>query len=39
VVVDARDEVAWVFLGELGEGFKVDETRERMLRLEVEKIP
>ena len=45
VVVDARGEVAWVFLGELGEGFKVgeefkmDEATERMLRLEVEKIP
>jgi tRNA(Ile)-lysidine synthase len=39
VVVDARGEVAWVFLGELGEEFKVDETTERMLRLEVEKIP
>jgi tRNA(Ile)-lysidine synthase len=39
VVVDARGEVAWIFLGELGEGFKVDETTERVLRLEVEKIP
>jgi tRNA(Ile)-lysidine synthase len=39
VVVDPRGEVAWVFLGELGEGFKVDETTERVLRLEVEKIP
>jgi tRNA(Ile)-lysidine synthase len=39
VVVDARGEVAWVFLGELGEGFKVDEATERMLRLEVEKVP
>jgi hypothetical protein len=37
--VDPRGEVAWVFLGELGEGFKVDETTERVLRLEVEKIP
>jgi tRNA(Ile)-lysidine synthase len=39
VVVSARGEVAWVFLGELDEEFKVDETTERMLRLEVEKIP
>jgi tRNA(Ile)-lysidine synthase len=39
VVVDARGEVAWVFLGELGEGFKVGESTEWMLRLEVEKIP
>jgi tRNA(Ile)-lysidine synthase len=39
VVVDARGEVAWIFLGELGEGFKVDEATERVLRLEVEKIP
>jgi tRNA(Ile)-lysidine synthase len=38
VVVDARGVVAWVFLGELGEGFKVDETTEMVLRLEVEKI-
>ena len=39
VVVDPRGEVAWVFLGELGEGFKVDATTERVLRLEVERIP
>src|ERR671939_1510184 len=32
VVVDARGEIAWVFLGELGEEFKVDEATERMLR-------
>ena len=38
VVLDARGEVAWIFLGELGEGFKVDEATERVLRLEVEKI-
>jgi tRNA(Ile)-lysidine synthase len=38
VVVDPRGEVAWVFLGELGEGFKVDATTERVLRLEVERI-
>ena len=38
VVVDARGEVAWIFLGELGEEFKVDEATERMLRLEVAKI-
>ena len=38
VVVDPCGEVAWVFLGELGEGFKVDATTERVLRLEVERI-
>jgi tRNA(Ile)-lysidine synthase len=39
VVVSASGEVAWIATGELGERFKVDETTERMLRLEVEKIP
>ena len=39
VVVSASGEVAWIPLGELGEEFKVDEATERMLRLEVEKIP
>jgi tRNA(Ile)-lysidine synthase len=39
VVVDTHGEVAWIFLGELGEGFKVDETTETVMRLEVEKIP
>jgi tRNA(Ile)-lysidine synthase len=39
VVVSASGEVAWIFLGELGDDFKVDEATERMLRLEVEKIP
>jgi tRNA(Ile)-lysidine synthase len=38
VVVDARDKVAWIFLGELGEEFKVDETTETILRVEVAKI-
>jgi len=38
VVLSAGGEVAWVFLGELGEGFKVSERSERMLRLEVEKV-
>jgi tRNA(Ile)-lysidine synthase len=38
VVVSASGEVAWIPTGELGERFKVDETTERMLRLEVEKI-
>ena len=38
VVVDARGEVAWIFLGELGEGFKVDEATESMVRLEVARI-
>jgi hypothetical protein len=31
--------VAWIPLGDLGGGFKVGEATERMLRLEVEKIP
>jgi tRNA(Ile)-lysidine synthase len=39
VVVDGRGRVAWIFLGELGEEFKVDEATERMMRVEVEKIP
>jgi tRNA(Ile)-lysidine synthase len=38
VVVDARGEVAWIFLGELGEGSRVDEETQRILRLEVEKV-
>jgi tRNA(Ile)-lysidine synthase len=39
IVVDGRGRVAWVFLGELGEEFKVDETTERIVRVEVERIP
>ena len=39
VVVGAGGEVAWIPTGDLGERFKVDETTERMLRMEVEKIP
>ena len=39
VVVDACGEVAWIPFGELGEEFTVDGATERMLRLEVEKIP
>jgi tRNA(Ile)-lysidine synthase len=39
VVVSASGEVAWILLGELGEEFKVDEMTERVLRVEVEKIP
>lgn len=39
VVVDAEGEVAWIFLGELGENYKVDETTKSILRLEVEKVP
>ena len=38
VVVDGRDEVAWIVRGELGERFKVDERTEKILRLEVERI-
>jgi tRNA(Ile)-lysidine synthase len=39
VIVSARGEVAWIPFGELGEEFKVEEATERVLRLEVEKIP
>ena len=38
VVVDGRDEVAWIVLGELDERYKVDERTEKVLRLEVERI-
>jgi tRNA(Ile)-lysidine synthase len=38
VVVDGRGEIAWIFLGELDEGFKVDEVTEKVLRLEVARI-
>ncbi|MCA1716658.1 MAG: tRNA lysidine(34) synthetase TilS [Actinobacteria bacterium] len=38
VVVDWRGEVAWIALGELDEGFKVDEKTEKILRLEVARI-
>jgi tRNA(Ile)-lysidine synthase len=38
VVVDGRDEVAWIVLGELDERYKVDERTERVLRLEVTRI-
>ena len=37
VVVGEGGEVAWIFLGELGEGFKVDEATQRVLRVEVTK--
>lgn len=39
VVVDGEERVAWVFLGELGEEFKVDEATKRILRVEVRKRP
>jgi tRNA(Ile)-lysidine synthase len=38
VVVDGRDEVAWIVLGELGERHKVDERTEKVFRLEVTRI-
>src|SRR5215210_392245 len=38
VVVDGRDEVAWIVLGDLDERYKVDERTEKVLRLEVAKI-
>ena len=37
VVVDRFGEVAWVFMGEIGEEFKVGLTVEKILRLEVRK--
>jgi tRNA(Ile)-lysidine synthase len=40
VVVDASGGVAWIFLGETSEEFRVDaETGQKALRLEVERIP
>ena len=38
VVVDALGRVAWIFLGETGEEFKVGAETEKVLRLEVERI-
>jgi tRNA(Ile)-lysidine synthase len=38
VVVDGRDEVAWIVLGDLDERYEVDERTEKVLRLEVAKI-
>ena len=38
VVVGGDGEVAWIPLGELGEGFRVDEETEKILRLEVARI-
>jgi tRNA(Ile)-lysidine synthase len=38
VVVDGRDEVAWIVLGDLDERYKVDNRTEKVLRLEVERI-
>jgi tRNA(Ile)-lysidine synthase len=37
VVVDERGRVAWIFLGETGEEFRVGAGTEKALRLEVEK--
>jgi tRNA(Ile)-lysidine synthase len=40
VVVDASGKVAWIFLGETGEEFKVDAgAGQEALRVEVERIP
>jgi tRNA(Ile)-lysidine synthase len=39
VVVDGRGEIAWIVLGELDERYKVDERTEKVLRLEVARIP
>jgi tRNA(Ile)-lysidine synthase len=38
VVVGGSGEVAWIVGGDLGEGFKVGETTEKVLRLEVERL-
>jgi len=38
VVVGGGGEVAWIVGGELAEGFKVGETTEKILRLEVERL-
>jgi len=38
VVVNGSEKVAWVFMGELGEEFKVTPTTEKLLRVEVERI-
>jgi len=38
VVVGGDGEVAWIPLGEIGEGFKVDEETEKILRLEVARL-
>jgi tRNA(Ile)-lysidine synthase len=39
VVVDGRGRVAWIFLGETGEEFKVGAGTEKAVRLEVKEIP
>jgi tRNA(Ile)-lysidine synthase len=38
VVVGGSGEVAWIVGGEIGEGYKVGETTEKILRLEVERL-
>jgi tRNA(Ile)-lysidine synthase len=38
VVVDGRGRVAWIFLGQMGEEFKVGAATEKALRLEVRKL-
>lgn len=38
IVVGGSGEVAWIPLGEIGEGFKVDEATEKILRVEVARI-
>jgi tRNA(Ile)-lysidine synthase len=39
VVVDGEGRVAWVFLGEFGEEFKVSRDTQKVLRLEVKSCP
>ncbi len=39
VVIDGQGRVAWVFMGELGEEFRVETETVRALRVEVERIP
>lgn len=38
VVVDSHGRVAWIFGGEIGEEFKVDENTKKILRLEVKDV-
>jgi hypothetical protein len=39
VIIDGRERVAWVFMGELGEEFGVETEMAGALRVEVERIP
>ena len=39
VIVDGGGRIAWIFLGEIGEEFSVDDMAEKAVRVEVEKNP